>query len=511
MNDFVTTSARDGSNKSLWQEAAATSGAETFDLNTIYDVLIVGGGITGITAAILLQKQGKKVILAEAHSIGFGTTGGTTSHLNTFFDTPYPQIESDFGEDGAKLVAKAGKETLDLIASLVTEYSIDCDFQYKDGYLFSQNEKETKQLDEILASSQKVGIDATESNINGVPLQFDKAVVFKGQAQFHPLKYINKLAEVFVQNDGVILNNTFINDLKKEGEAYTATDGSLNIKASQVFYATHMPPGINISNFTCAPYRSYVIGVTLKDNNYPDCLSYDMKEPYHYFRTHEVNGQKYLIVGGEDHKTGHGAPEQSFAALEEYVRGIYNVYEVAYKWSSQYYEPADGLPYIGKMPLGGNDVFMATGYSGNGIIFGSLSARIITDLICGIENPYEKLFSPSRIKPVAGFTEFVKENADVAWKFIADRFSSEDIDSLNELKAGDGMIAKYKGDKVAVYKDEQGTIHALSPVCTHAKCIVSFNPEEKSWDCPCHGGRFSIDGKVLTGPPQHDLQKIDVQ
>lgn len=513
-NDILTKSeisGRDGKHQSLWQQSAGITATGNFNSDTVYDVLIIGGGITGITTALLLQKKGKNVILAEAQNPGFGTTGGTTAHLNTFFDTAYPQIETDFSEETAKLVAKAGKETMDLIASLVNEHAIDCDFEYKNGYVFSQNEKETKQLDEVLASSQKVGIDAANSNINGLPLPFHKAVVFKGQAQFHPIIYIKKLAEIFIQRGGVLLTDTFINNLEKEDGIYKATDGSLNIKALQVVYATHMPPGINIANFTCAPYRSYVIGVTLTDNNYPNCLSYDMQEPYHYFRTHEVDGQKYLLVGGEDHKTGHGDPEQAFKTLEDYVRGIYNVNEVAYKWSSQYYVPADGLPYIGKMPLGGNDVFMATGYSGNGMMFGTLAGCILCDMICGVENPYENLFSPSRIKPVAGFTEFIKENADVAWRFITDRFSADDIDSLKELNIGEGMIAKYKGDKIALYKDEQGTIHALSPVCTHTKCIVNFNTEEKSWDCPCHGGRFSIDGKVLTGPPQHNLRKIELE
>ncbi|RYY37233.1 MAG: FAD-dependent oxidoreductase [Sphingobacteriaceae bacterium] len=501
---------RDGSNQSLWQKVPNIPLTSNFPADVVYDVLIIGGGITGITTALLLQQKGKSVILAEAYNIGFGTTGGTSAHLNTFFDATYPEIDSDFGEDASKLIANSGKEAMEMIAAFVKQYDIDCDFEYKDGYLFSQNQDETKQLDEILTSSQKAGIDVNESKSNGLPISFEKSIVFKQQGLFHPIKYITKLAEVFVQQGGMLVENSFIGNIEKDDLFYKAESGDLSIKAFNVVYATHIPPGINVANFTCAPYRSYVLGVTLKDDNYPNCLSYDMQEPYHYFRTHEVDGKKYLVVGGEDHKTGHDDPEQAFKNLEDYVRGIYNVDEVAYKWSSQYYTPTDGLPYIGKLPLGGNEVYIATGYNGNGMMFGTLAGRILSDMICGEQNQYEKLFSPSRIKPVAGFTEFVKENATVAWDFVAGRFSSKDIESLNELKNGDGMIAKYKGEKLAVYKDEHGKIHALSPVCTHAKCIVNFNAEEKSWDCPCHGGRFDIEGNVLTGPPRSELKKIDI-
>ncbi|RYZ99635.1 MAG: FAD-dependent oxidoreductase [Sphingobacteriaceae bacterium] len=500
--------ARDGYNTSLWQEGTETFKADVLLIDNVYDVLVIGAGITGITTALLLQQQGKSVVLAEAKSIGYGTTGGTSAHLNNFFDATYPEVDSDFGEDASKLLAKAGNEAIDMIAGFVKKYSIDCDHEYKDAYLFAQNDDETKELDEILASSKKAGITVSEAKQNGVTVPFQKSILFKGQGQFHPLKYISKLAEEFVNAGGVILENTFICDTKKEDNVHIAISGDLQIKAFNLIYATHLPPGINVLNFTCAPYRSYVLSVTLQDDNYPDCLAYDMQEPYHYFRTHIIDGKKHLLVGGEDHKTGHDDPEKAFESLEVYVRHYYNVASVDHKWSSQYYVPADGLPYIGQMPLAADNIYIATGYNGNGMMFGTLAGRILTDMITGKQNPYEKLFSPSRIKPVAGFRDFVAENADVAYHFIADRFSSEETDSLKTLEKDSGTIVKYHDQKLAVYKDAQGGIHALSPVCTHAGCIVNFNASEKTWDCPCHGGRFDIDGKVLTGPPRKDLKKV---
>lgn len=502
---------RDGLNISPWQVGVASAPTqEAADLSGLADVVIVGAGITGITTGLMLQKAGRKCIILEAGNIGFGTTGGTSAHLNTFFDATYPEIENDFGEHAAELVADSGKAAFSMIKAFVDEYKIDCDFEYKDGYLFSENEKESGQLDAILKSSIEAGIAVSVSETNDVPVPFDKAVRFESQGQFHPLKYITALASTFVELGGVILENTFVTGSEvEEGIIKLSVAGQI-INAANLIYATHIPPGFTAFSLRCAPYRSYVLGVRLKDNNYPTGLVYDMQEPYHYFRTHQIDDQPYLIVGGEDHKTGHDDPEKAFANLEAYVREHYAVDSVPFKWSSQYYIPADGLPYIGPLAASGDNIYMATGFNGNGMMFGTLSAKIISDRILGIENPYAKLYSPSRIKPVAGFTDFVKENADVAWHFISDRFGAEELDTLAELKAGEGKVVDFKGEKLAVYKDGQGKITALSPVCTHAGCIVNFNAAERSWDCPCHGGRFDTSGKVIAGPPQKALEQLDI-
>ncbi|MBD1362250.1 FAD-dependent oxidoreductase [Mucilaginibacter sp. ZT4R22] len=504
---------RDSQLLSPWQKGPYTlnNAADIFEEANIYDALIVGGGITGLTTALMLQKQGKQCVLAEAYTIGYGTTGGTSAHLNTFFDATYAEVDSDFGEDGAKLLAKCGKEAFALITDNVKQYNIDCDLEYKDGYLYAETDEEVKMLGEIMSASQRAGIKVEEATKNGLNVPFIKSIVFKEQGQFHPLKYIFKLAEAFVGAGGVILENTFIRDSSYEDGVHSAQGDTIKIKAKNLVYATHLPPGINVLNFKCAPYRSYVLGLRLgNENAYTDALSYDSKDPYHYFRSHIIDGKKYMIVGGEDHKTGHDDPEAAYETLEQYVRQYYDVAEVSFKWSSQYYVPADGLPYIGKLPAGYDNMYIATGFNGNGMTFGTISGKMISDAILGKENEYFALFSPSRIKPVAGFMEFVKENADVAYRFIADRLTADSIDSLKEIEAGTGSIVKYQGEKLAVYKDAEGKVTALNPVCTHAKCIVCFNPAETSWDCPCHGGRFDIDGKVLTGPPRTDLQKVTI-
>ncbi|MET3114404.1 glycine/D-amino acid oxidase-like deaminating enzyme/nitrite reductase/ring-hydroxylating ferredoxin subunit [Pedobacter sp. CG_S7] len=502
---------RDSNTKSIWQDvqlnwqpAPITAG------NIIYDTLIVGGGITGITTALLLQKAGKNCVLAESKTLGYGTTGGTTAHLNTFFDASYLDIENDFGEDAAKLMALAGVSTLAMIKDFVDAYAIDCDFEYKDAYLYSENEEETKKLVETLAAIRKAGINAVEIRENSVPIPFEMAVLFTNQGQFHPLKYLYHLAKIFVEAGGTILENTFIKNTTFDNGVHIAVSDTLTLKALSLVYATHLPPGINILDFRCAPYRSYVLGLKLKNEDYPDALVYDMQEPYHYFRTHEINGQKYLVLGGEDHKTGHDDPEKAIKNLADYARKYFYVDSIDYQWSSQYYISTDGLPYIGLLPAGEEQLYVATGFGGNGMIFGTLAGKIISDQLLGIPNPYTELLNPSRIKPIAGFEEFVTQNTDVAVHFVMDRLSATAIASLSELEPGTGSVLKYKNKKLAIYKADDGRITALNPVCTHAKCIVNFNEVEKSWDCPCHGGRYSISGEVLNGPPSNNLTQIQI-
>lgn len=499
---------RDGQLDSLWQLPAEALVNDQTLTSEVYDCLIIGGGITGLTAAVLLQQQGTKVALADAHNVGFGTTGGTSAHINTFADTTYPEVESAFGEEGAKLFAEAINEGASIIKLMVTDLNIDCQHEGKTGYLYAETDDEAKQLDDIYTGFVKVGVAANYTENVPTPVSYIKALEIPGQAQFHPITYLLALKDAFLKAGGHLFENTLIDKLEHSDDMHTAISNDKKINAKKVIYATHLPPGITVFSFKCAPYRSYVLAVTLQDDNYPDALIYDSQEPYHYVRTHQINGQNLLLVGGNDHKTGHDDPEQAFADLEAYARQYYNVAEIKYRWSSQYYIPADGLPYVGQIPFMAEGVYTATGFNGNGMMLGSISGKILADMVLGAESKYQPIFSSSRIKPIYGFTEFVKENADVAYRFVADRFGVEEKQSLQQLQPGTGQMVEFNDKKMAVYRDKDGTIHALDPVCTHAGCIVNFNAAECTWDCPCHGGRFAIDGKVLTGPPTKGLEQI---
>ncbi|RZA01991.1 MAG: FAD-dependent oxidoreductase [Sphingobacteriaceae bacterium] len=503
---------RDGSLQSAWQaEVPASLVRPEVQADAIYDSLIIGGGITGLTAALLLQNAGKKCLLVDMASIGYGTTGGTSAHINTFADTTYTEAESAFGEEGAQLFADAVNEGYAIIKNNIDTYKIDCDFEVKKGYIYAEDEEQAKQLDNVYNGAINVGVEMSYVDDVPTPIEYVKAVLTPNQAQFHPLKYLKGLEAAYLKAGGLIVENTRIDDIEHEYDFHIAKAGDQGFKARKVIYATHMPPKITVFSFRCAPYRSYVLGVKLTtDRAYPDALIYDMQEPYHYFRTHIIDGQKLLLVGGNDHKTGHDDPEQAFADLEKYVRKYYNVSSVKYKWSSQYYVPVDGFPYVGELPFEADGIYCATGYNGNGMMLGTISGKILSDLIISGESKYQEIFSTKRIKPIDGFTEFVKENADVAYHFVADRLSIHETDSLKRLVNDSGKVVEVDGKKIAAYRDKDGAIHALSPVCTHAQCIVNWNQEEKSWDCPCHGARYDINGTVITGPAVKDLPKIDL-
>jgi glycine/D-amino acid oxidase-like deaminating enzyme/nitrite reductase/ring-hydroxylating ferredoxin subunit len=504
---------RDGALESLWQVTTNNfTPKHTTIPNETFDVVIVGAGITGITTGLQLQKAGKKVLIAEAHTIGFGTTGGTTAHINTFMDNPYSQIISDFGEDGAKLVAQSIKDAIALIYSNVQEYAIDCDYEQSEAYLFSQDEKQTKQLNEIKEATLKVGVAINDVDSIPATIEFEKAVVLPGQAGFHPTKYIQALAKVFESLGGVLLENCRITEVKEETPLEISSSLGV-IKGLNLIYATHLPAGLNLIHFRAHPYRSYAVAAKLEnDAAYPTSFLYDLYDPYHYIRTQEIGGEKYLIVGGEDHKTGHEEnTEAPFLKLEAYTKKYFPVQSFAYRWSSQYYEPTDGLPYIGHMPGNPDNVFCATGYSGNGMMYSHVAAITLTDIIVNGDSQYKQVYNPNRLKPVAGFVEFVKEGADITAQYVKAILPADKIETLAELAPGEGRMVKYEGNKVALYKEESGKIHALNPTCPHAKCQVAWNGAEKSWDCPCHGARYSFTGEMLTGPARKDLEVIEIQ
>lgn len=502
---------RDGALTSLWQYKMPDYISQTKTLPKNVDVLIVGGGITGITTSLLLQKAGKKCLLAEAQTIGFGTSGGTTAHLNTMMDTPYNQIAKDFGEDNAQLVAGIAVKAIDLIREHIREYAIDCEFSDATGYLYSQEEKQTKELEDIFEASQKAGCIVEYSDAIPVPINFDKAVAFKNQAQFHPAKYFYALAKEFENAGGILIQGCRVTGVKEDDLLEVETELG-KIRTEKLIYATHIPPGVNLLHFRCAPYRSYAMAIKLKDNNYPDGLAYDMYDPYHYYRTQEVDGEKFLIAGGEDHKTGHEKNTEScFAGLESYLRTYFKIEEIVFRWSSQYFEPNDGLPYIGHLPGNPESVLVATGFGGNGMTYSHVAAMVLKDLVLSGKSDYEKLFNPNRVKPVAGFTNFVKESADVVGILAGKWFSHSKIKDIEELENDEARTVKYDDQLIALYKDGNGGLHAVNPACTHIKCKVEWNTAEKTWDCPCHGSRFDADGIVWTGPARKDLEKIDLK
>jgi glycine/D-amino acid oxidase-like deaminating enzyme/nitrite reductase/ring-hydroxylating ferredoxin subunit len=432
--------------------------------------------------------------------------------LNTLLDTPYTTISKNFGAENARLVATAAKEAIDLIRANIITYGIDCGFDEADAYLFAQDEKQEKELEDILQATKEAGVVAEYSNDIPVNIPFSKAIRVKGQAKFNPIPYVYGLATTFEKAGGTIIQDCRVTDVD-DNEIVKVSTTIGEFKTKDLIYATHIPPGINLLHLRCVPYRSYAMAVTVIDKqHYPRDLAYDMHDPYHYYRTQVVNGQNYLIIGGKDHKTGHEEnAERQFLELESHIREHFDIKSIDYKWSSQYYEPADGLPYIGHIPGHPQNIFVATGFGGNGMTYSSVAALTLKEILLNEQNKYADLFNPNRIKPIAGFTNFIKHNADVVRLFAGKWFSGEDLQQLADLAPGEGRLVKYNKHKIALYKDEAGALHAVNPACVHMKCDVHWNSAEKSWDCPCHGARYSFDGKMLNGPASADLEQIKIR
>jgi glycine/D-amino acid oxidase-like deaminating enzyme/nitrite reductase/ring-hydroxylating ferredoxin subunit len=503
--------ARDGACISLWQDKIPAYKPQNIaDKNKQYDVILAGGGITGVTTALMLQKAGLNCVILEANTLCFGTTGGTTAHLNTLMDTPYTDIIKKFGKDNAVLVAKAAREAVDRIKKNVKEYAIDCSFEEATAWMFSQNKEQTEELEAIAQASREVGLDVKDSKTIPLSIPFKKAIAVKGQAKFHPVRYVHALARAFEEAGGTIVQHCRVQAAENEEFLIIKTDNG-TFHCNTLIYTTHIPPGISLLDTRCAPYRTYAMAFTLAKGEYPEGLIYDMYDPYHYYRTQEIDGKKFLIVGGEDHKTAHEEnTEACFLRLESHIRTCFEVKKIDYRWSSQYFEPVDGLPYIGHMPGQPGRILVATGFGGNGMTYSNVAAGLLKSIVLGEKSEYIDLFDPNRLKPVAGFSNFVKENADVVKQLIGKLFSKEKLTELAGLATGEGKLVKYEDHSIALYKDDQGNLHAVHPVCTHMKCNVAWNSAERSWDCPCHGARYDIDGKVLTGPADRDLEKIEL-
>ena len=497
---------------SVWSEATPAPPYEPLAGNATFDVAIVGGGITGITAGLLLARAGRRVGLIEARRIGKGETGKTTAHLTEVLDTPYHVLISRFGLDGARLAAAGQRDAIERIASFTDECGIGCDFRRVPGFAYAESLGERDVLEREARAVRKLGLSA--SLVDRVPLPFPTAgaLRFDDQATIHPRIYLQGLERAFVALGGKIFEDTQIVAIDEGAPCRVISDRGV-VTAPDVIVAAHVPI-VNrvLLHAKLAAYRSYVVGIDLGgDAGIGDGLYWDAGEPYHYIRAQAIGGRRYLLVGGEDHKVGESDDTTApFERLETYVRVRFgrDVAATDYRWSGQVVASADGLPYVGRNSLS-HHVYVATGYAGNGITQGTLAAMVLADEICGLENPLAELLDATRIKPIASAGAVLTENFDYPKHMVADRLPGHiegGVDALAGIAPGEGRVLSIEGERLAVYRNANGQLGALSPVCTHLGCLVHWNTTEKSWDCPCHGSRFDPHGRVLNGPAVTPLE-----
>lgn len=473
------------------------------------DVAIVGGGITGISAAYNLSKAGKSVAVLEALQVGMGTTGSSTGNLYASIDEQLYSIESKHSEEALKTVVTSRLEAINFIEKRIQEFNINCDFHRVPFYLFTTPDSSSKNnlIEKEQEAASKAGLSVIKVAPADFPLQVEKIVHIPNQAQFNPLKYVQQLAMAIKGSNCRILENTQVLNVEEGNPCLVHTNHGL-VKAKQVIMATHTPKGIYGVHTAMEPYREHAMAVKIKGKLPAGGIYWHMQLEQHYsLRPYSIGNENYLLVLGESYKVGHeNNTEEKFKKIEEYVRSHFDVENIEYTWAAQNYRPADNLPFIGNSPLQ-NKIFIATGFAADGLTYGTLSGMIISDLILGIENPYSKTYSPTRFTPKASAPKFIKENVDVAYQLVKDYLFYGDADEVKEIKVGQGKTIKLNNERLAVYRDESGILHLVSGVCPHMGCIVHWNNGEKSWDCPCHGSRFGVDGEILEGPAFHGLSK----
>ncbi|MEO6304905.1 MAG: FAD-dependent oxidoreductase [Bacteroidia bacterium] len=507
-----------GSHSSVWIDTVQPLAFRKLEENIETDVVIVGGGMAGISIAYNLVKSGKKVVIVEDGFVGSGETGRTTAHLVTALDDRYYELQKMFGDEKTKLVAESHKTAIDFIERATRREHIDCDFERVDGYLFLHPSDDVESLGKEFEAAENAGVEVEKlERVPGMEKYYGPCLRFANQAQFHPLKYIKALCEVIQNNGGVIYTNAHAQKIDHTG---IVTDKGYKVTAKHIVVSTNTPVNNKVvMHLKQYAYRTYVIGAKIKKDSLPKSLWWDTGEftvnenipPYHYVRTQKLDSEHdLLIIGGEDHATGiagtNKSEEESYSTLEKWAKEYFEIGDIIFKWSGQVMEPMDSLAYIGRNPFDKDNVYIVTGDSGNGMTHTTIAAMLITDLINGKENKFEKLYDPSRLKLIdAGkifFKEFVGGFANY---FKEKKQNTAQENDLNTIAKNEGKIIEVEGKKYGVFCDENNNYHVVSADCTHLKCTVSWNNDEKSWDCPCHGSRFTCEGKVVNGPANTDL------
>ncbi len=491
--------------QSIWLNNAKGPDFPALKGNIHVDVAIIGAGMTGLTAAWILKNSGKKVAVIEKNKIIHGESGMTTAHLTEIPDGGCRELIQTFGIEKAKQVIASQRAAIHKIKSIIETLAIDCSWEHLPAYLYAETTEQLEYLRKEITAFKLLGINAEMEPEVPLPYPTEGGIRVENQAQFNPAIYLSALAGKIHGDGSVIFENSLVENFKenKDCRVITATG---SVTAQNVIWATHVPvSNLVLIQTKLAAYRSYAVAVPapmpLRG------LFWDINDPYHYIRNQRINGADFLIVGGEDHKTGSEKDTASrFQALENFTFNHFHTFDFTHRWSGQIIETVDGLPYIGRNAFSKKS-FVATGFSGTGMTFGTLSAMIISDIILGHENSWESIYSPSRIT-LSSLPVYLRENKDFPAHLTCD-YLKKHHDTLNDLKPGEGRIVGSGLSSKAVSCDENGTVHVLSAICPHLGCLVGWNSAERTWDCPCHGSRFNQNGQVVNGPAHTNLKPAE--
>jgi len=501
--------------RSIWYDTADIPTRGPLEEHLTADVCVIGAGIAGLSVAYRLASAGKHVVVLDRDQIGGGETGRTTAHLSNAIDDRYVTLEKAVGTENARLAAESHTAAIEFIDATVRSEGIDCDFARLDGYLVCAEGDSPDLLTKELEAAHRAGLRGVTLEPSTPVRGWDSgpALRFPAQGRFHILKYVAGLARAIEQAGGSIYGGSRVEKVEGGSPAKVTTENTCTVAAGDVVVCTNGAiSDMVVTHMKQAPYRSFVVAFGVPKGSVPDALYWDTADPYHYARIQPLDdASDALIVGGEDHKTAHEDDAgDRFQCLEEWTRQRWPIAgERLAQWSGQVLEPYDYLAFIGKNPDGAEHVWLATGDSGMGMTHGTIAGLLLADLIVGAESRWAKLYDPKRL--TLHHTELAtlaKENADVAVHVTLDYVTPGQVSDVSAIPTGEGRVLRRGVHKIAAYRDESGKLHERSAVCTHLKCIVDWNTAERSWDCPCHGSRFSATGTVIAGPATADLEEL---
>jgi glycine/D-amino acid oxidase-like deaminating enzyme/nitrite reductase/ring-hydroxylating ferredoxin subunit len=494
----VTTSA----NESLWLAADEANGHPPMAGDLDVDVAVIGGGITGLTTALLLKRDGARVAVVEAHRVGSGVTGCTTAKGSALQQTMYSTICRYHDSDAAAIYADASLAAVEAIATLAEAEQIDCNLERRAAYTYAASAEERSAVEREHEAAQATGLPVEFVEELELPYPVHGAVRLDDQVQLHPVRYAQGLARAIDGGGSAVFEGTRAVKIEPRG---VRTDGG-TITAAQVVDAAHYPildRGLFFARLE--PERSYCIAARV-NRPVPDGMSISSGSPTRSVRSYG----ELLIVAGEGHSAGaRKATPSRYERLKDFAEQHWGVLEVTNRWSAQDPVSWDHLPVIGRYHPGSSRLFVASGFHKWGLTSGTFAARIISDLIAGRENPWAAQFKPTRVG-ARGMPKVAQLGAKFSLDFIADRAVPATKGSAADVKPGEGAAVRDGLGKVGVYRDPDGTVHAVSLRCTHLGCLLRFNSAERSWDCPCHGSRFDVDGAVLEGPATQPLERRHV-
>jgi glycine/D-amino acid oxidase-like deaminating enzyme/nitrite reductase/ring-hydroxylating ferredoxin subunit len=482
------------------------------------DLAVIGAGVTGITAAWLLKQEGLRVALLDRRQVGGVDTGCTSAHLTAVLDADLTTLASRFGRARTQAIWDAGLAAIDQIDTLVQECAIECGFSRVAGYhhvAFDADDdttaKESERLHAEAALAEELGFDV--EMMRSTPWMNSPGWRFDDQAIFNPRAYLKGLLRRIPGDGSIVCEH---NHVTFTDDAERLRCGNYTIRAPHILVATHNPlvgrqSAVSAAFFqtNLALYTTCVLAARVKKPaDIVPGLFWDTSKPYRYIRTYDDETGLTLIAGGEDYKTGQVSDTlKPFEELERWFKKLAPDAKVTHRWSGQVIETPDGLPFIGEV---GSRQYVATGYGGNGLTFGTLAAMIVRDAITGAtSNPWAELFDVNRSAIARGPFEYLRENIDYPYYLVRDRFRTFSH-HLRGIQRGHGRLVEIEGRLVAASRDTDGQLTLLSADCTHMGCRVNWNQAEGTWDCPCHGSRFQATGEVLAGPAERPLERIDL-